>query len=149
MTTSASCTQRYLEDVREGEELPAVAYPLTVYRMVMAAGTTRDFNPMHHDTEAAQAGGAPEMYASTSFLLGTWERFVRDWIGAEGTILSIRGFRMRSFNLVGDTTWVRGNIRAVRSEGPLTVVDLEVRCENATGVTVGPGVVTVTLPARG
>ncbi|WP_433186450.1 acyl dehydratase [Actinoallomurus sp. CA-150999] len=149
-----STRQRYFEDVREGEEVPGVAYPLTVYRLVMAAGSNRDFNSIHHNTEYARATGAPEMYANTGLLLGMWERAVRDWIGPAGTIRGIRGFRMRAFNVVGDTTWVRGRVASVGTdespggdEGP-GVVDLELWCENSAGVTVGPGTVRVTLPAR-
>jgi acyl dehydratase len=69
----------------------AVSYPLTVYRLVMAADGTRDFNSIHHNGEYARSTGAPDMYASTAFLLGIWERAVRCWIGNAGTIRSIRG----------------------------------------------------------
>ncbi|MDP7619412.1 MAG: hypothetical protein QF652_04110, partial [Dehalococcoidia bacterium] len=55
--------QRYWDDVNEGDEINEVQYPLTVQRMVMAAGANRDFNPIHHSTYAANAGGAADMYA--------------------------------------------------------------------------------------
>ncbi|GAB3980815.1 hypothetical protein GCM10029978_079880 [Actinoallomurus acanthiterrae] len=145
----APMRQRYVEDVREGEELPGVAYPLTVYRLVMAAGSNRDFNSIHHNTEYARATGAPEMYANTGLLLGMWERAVRDWIGPAGTIRGIKGFRMRAFNVVGDTTWVRGRVASVGGDDAPGAVDLELWCENSAGVTVGPGTVRVTLPTRG
>ena len=141
--------QRYFEDVTVGEELPSVAYPLTVYRMVMAAGAPRDFNSIHHNTEYAQSTGAKEMYANTSFLLGTWERCVRDWIGPAGTIRSIRGFRMRAFNYVGDTVRVSATVTGTRVEDEVGVVELTIRSENSSGVSVGPGTVEVTLPRRG
>ena len=142
-------TQRHFEDVKDGEELPERAFPLTVYRLAMAAGSNRDFNSIHHNAEYARSTGAPDMYANTSFLLGMWERAVRDWIGCAGTIRAIRGFRMRKFNLVGDTTTVRGHVASARVEDGAGVVVLELRSENSTGVTVGPGEVEVTLPLRG
>jgi acyl dehydratase len=140
--------QRYFEDVEPGQDLAEVAFPLTVYRLVMAAGSTRDFNSIHHNSEYARATGAPDMYANTSFLLGMWERAVRDWIGCAGTIRAIRGFRMRQFNLVGDTTYVRGRVVSAGLQDGAGVVVLEVRSENSAGVTVGPGQVEVTLPLR-
>jgi acyl dehydratase len=143
-----SAAQRFFEDVKPGEELPSIAFPLSVYRLVMAAGSNRDFNSIHHNSEYARSTGAREMYANTTFLLGTWERCVRDWIGMRGTIVSIRKFRMKAFNYVGDTTWVHAYVLGTRPEGDHGVVEIEVRNENSGGVTVGPGVVVATLPRR-
>jgi acyl dehydratase len=140
--------QRYFEDVRPGQPIEPVPYPLTVYRLVMAAGGNRDFNSIHHNGDYARSTGARDMYASTAFLLGTWERAVRDWIGTAGTIRSIRGFRMRQFNLVGDTTRVLGQVASAELRDGVGVVVLELRSENSKGVTVGPGQVEVTLPVR-
>jgi acyl dehydratase len=134
--------QRHLADVNVGDELSPVSFPITVYRLVMEAGANRDFNSIHHNTEYAQATGAREMYANTLFLLGMWERTVRDWIGPAGKIHSIAGFRMRSFNYAGDTTTVTGKVIGIDD----TMIRIEVTSGNSTGVTVGPGIVTVSLP---
>ena len=139
--------QRLLGDVAVGEEL-AVDFPLTVYRLVMAAGAFRDFNSIHHNSDYARATGAPDMYAATSFLLGMWERAIREYIGTAGTIRSIRGFRMRRFNPVGTTVVVRGEVVRVAEEDGVGVVDVRLWCENGGEVTVGPGLVTVTVPIR-
>ena len=144
--------QRSFSDVVVGEELPLVEFPLTVYRFVVAAGGNRDFNSIHHNTAYAQATGAPEMYASTFFLMGMWERLVRDYIGPAGTIQSIRDFRMRKFNLAGSTVQVRGRVRDARPDGDRGdrgIVTLEVESVVDGRVTVGPGTVEVTLPAAG
>jgi acyl dehydratase len=140
--------QRHHEDVLVGDEITPVRFPLTVYRLVMEAGANRDFNSIHHNTEYARATGAGEMYANTSFLLGMWERAVRGWIGDAGLIVAIRGFRMRAFNHVGDTTTVRGRVVDVATGATRPLVTLEVWSENTKGVTVGPGTVDVALPRR-
>lgn len=151
-TPVASLPGRCFEDVAVGDVLPEVAYPLTVYRLVMAAGANRDFNSIHHNSEYARGTGAQEMYANTSFLMGSWERAVRDWAGLTGRIRGIRGFRMRAFNYVGDTMRVLGEVAAARVEegsgGPVGVVEVAIRCEGPSGVTVGPGTVEVLLPLR-
>lgn len=144
----ASPGQRYFEDVKPGEDLPELAFPLTVYRLVMAAGSNRDFNSIHHNGEYARTTGARDMYASTAFLLGTWERAVREWIGSAGAIRAVRGFRMRQFNYVGDTTRVLGKVLSAERRDGAGVVLLELRSQNSAGVTVGPGQVEVTLPLR-
>lgn len=147
-TTAGAAGGLAFEDVAVGDVLPTVALPLTVYRLVMAAGSNRDFNSIHHNTEYARSTGADEMYANTSFLMSSWERSVRDWMGLGGRIRAIRGFRMRSFNYVGETMRVLGEVAAVRTEGDLGVVEVAIRCENSAGVTVGPGTVEVVLPRR-
>jgi acyl dehydratase len=140
--------QRYWEDVEEGAAVPAVAFPLTVYRLVVEAGANRDFNSIHHNSEYARASGAPEMYANTGFLLGMWERTVREFIGVGGAIRRIAGFRMRRFNTVGHTVVVRGRVKSKRRENGDALVELEVWSELGDDITVGPGVVTVALPVR-
>lgn len=145
MTTAdptTSAIQRRLKNVKVGDELTPVSFPITVYRLVMAAGANRDFNSIHHNTEYAQSTGAREMYANTTFLLGMWERAIRDWIGPAGTIHSISGFRMRSFNYAGDTTTVTGKVTGIDG----ATIRIEMTSSNSAGITVGPGVVTVSLP---
>jgi acyl dehydratase len=140
--------QRWWEDVVEGEELSPVAFPLSVYRLVVAAGGNRDFNAIHHNSDFAKASGAPDMYANTTFLLGMWERAVREFIGLRGRILRINGFRMKIFNVVGQTVTVRGRVRRAWLEGDLGLAELELWSENESGVSVGPGAVTVSIPRR-
>ncbi len=150
MTAATSVQpQRYFDDVSVGDALAPVDFPLSVYRLVMAAGSNRDFNSIHHNSEYARSTGAPEMYANTLFLLGMWERTVREYIGLDGTIRSIKGFRMGRFNIAGDTTRVQGQVVATRVEDGVGLVELEVVSTNSLGTTVGPGRVTVSLPRRG
>jgi acyl dehydratase len=140
--------QRYWDDVEEGAEVPPVAFPLSVYRLVVEAGANRDFNSIHHNSEYARASGAPEMYANTGFLLGMWERTVREFIGLGGSIRTIAGFRMKRFNTVGRTVVVRGRVKSKRREAGDALVELEVWSELGGETTVGPGIVTVALPVR-
>lgn len=140
--------QRYWDDVAEGDDVPSVEFPLTVYRLVVEAGANRDFNAIHHNSEVARASGAPEMYANTGFLLGMWERAIREFAGLEGSVRRITGFRMRRFNVVGQTVVVRGRVLGKRREDDASLVELELWSEVDGEVTVGPGTVTVVLPER-
>jgi acyl dehydratase len=140
--------QRYWDDVEEGAEVPPVAFPLSVYRLVVEAGANRDFNSIHHNSEYARASGALEMYANTGFLLGMWERTVREFIGLGGSIRAIAGFRMKRFNTVGRTVVVRGRVKSKRRDAGDALVELEVWSELGGETTVGPGIVTVALPVR-
>lgn len=150
MTTATS--QRTFDDVRVGDVVPAVEFPLSLYRLVVAAGGNRDFNSIHHNRSYAMATGAPDAYASTFFLMGAWERVVRDYIGAAGTIRSITGFRMRKFNLVGSVMTVSGSVVEARPDESTSgrgIAVLELTSRVGEDVTVGPGRVEVTLPRAG
>jgi acyl dehydratase len=138
--------QRVAGDVRPGELLTPVAFPLPVFRLVMEAGANRDFNLIHHNTEFARSSGAPEMYANTLFLQSMWEVLVRNYIGCAGTIKKIAGFRMGAFNCAGDTVTVKGRVEKITPGEGETVLELFVWSENAHGISVGPGTVTVGVP---
>lgn len=142
-------TQRYWSEVRAGDVLPRLHFPLTVFRLVVAAGAVRDFNSNHHNSEFARASGAPEMYANTVFLQGMWEKSIRQFIGLRGVIRSIHGFKMNSFNCAGTTVAVRGEVVRTWREGSEGLVEIRVWSENEGRTSVGPGLVTVTLPISG
>lgn len=141
-------SQLFFEDVKEGDDVSQVAFPITIQRLVMAAGANRDFNGMHHNREIAQSYGAPDMFCNNFFLQGMWERTVREYIGLRGIIRKIGPFRMRIFNVAGDTVVVKGKVlRKFRQNGQNSV-ELKMWSENSRGTSVGPGPVLVTLPSR-
>lgn len=140
--------QRYWEDVTEGEVLPTLKFPLTVYRLVMSAGATRDYNAIHHNSEFAKKSGAPDMYANGVLLQAMWERSVREFIGLAGVIRALRGFRMKIFNTVGDTVVVNGKVKRKWREGRDALLEIEMWSENSKGLSVGPGSMIVALPSR-
>lgn len=126
-----------------GTELPAVSFPITLYRLVMAAGGNRDFNAIHHNRDYARSTGAPDAYANTLFLMGMWERAINDWTDSRGRIVAIRGFRMSRFTTVGTTAVVVGTVTATdTSRG---IVTFTVSTTDGDGCTVGPGEVDVAL----
>ncbi len=141
-------TQLFFEDVKEGDDVPEVAFPITIQRLVMAAGANRDFNGMHHNREIAQSYGVPEMFCNNFFLQGMWERTVREYIGLRGIIRKIGPFRIRIFNLAGDTVVVKGKVLRKFQQNGQNSVELKMWSENSRGTSVGPGSVLVTLPLR-
>jgi len=55
--------QVYYEGVNEGDEIPSVDFNLTVQRMIMFVGATRNFPGLHHNDRVAQKqGAAPNMF---------------------------------------------------------------------------------------
>ena len=141
--------QRYFEDVKEGDEIPPVLFPMTVYRLVVEAGANRDFNQFHHNTPVSQQRGAPDMFANNVFVQGMWERAVREYIGLQGRFKQTGPFRMNIFNTVGELVVTRGTVKRTWQEGGENLVELQVYCQHSKGISVGPGPVIVSLPSRG
>jgi len=133
-----------LADIKIGEQLPAITTPLSLYKLVMIAGANRDFNSIHHNSTFARSTGAPDAYANTLFLMGLWERLARDWAGPSALITALRGFRMGRFNLLGTTTRTTGKV--IRIEPERSTLTISAQCEDANGITVGPGEIDLKLP---
>jgi acyl dehydratase len=139
-------TRRLWDQVAVGDSIGSLDFPITVSRLVIAAGANRDFNAIHHNADFARATGAPDMYVNSLFLQGMWERLVRDYIGPSGRIWSLGGFRMRSFNCPGDTVTVTGKVTEKWLDENRAMIRIEMQSDNKGGLTVGPGFVTAELP---
>jgi len=125
-----------------------VSFPLTVYRLVMAAGGNRDFNSIHHNGEYARSTGAPDGTRARRSSSAPGSARSGTGSAARARSARVRGFRMRQFNVVGDTMRVLGHVvSADQAHGP-GLITLELRSETSAGITVGPGQVEVTLPRR-
>lgn len=114
-----------------GDTLPEISIPITLHRLVMEAGANRDLSMIHHDTKIAQATGAPDAYANTFFLMGLFERQLREFIGLKGRIKKIGPMQMKTFNCVGDVLVVKGKITAIAEDKVL----IEQIIESDRGVT--------------
>ena len=123
-----------LSTIETGEALPPVSIPITLQRLVMEAGGNGDLSLIHHDTRVAQATGAPDAFANTFFLMGMFERLVREWAGPKARIRKIGPLRMMIFNAVGDTVDFKGVVESVdKNTGSVT---LDMWVESARGKTV-------------
>ena len=73
--------QIILNDVVIGAEIPEISMPVTLQRLVMEAGSNRDLSLIHHNKEVAQSTGADDAYMNTFFIIGLFERMLREWMG--------------------------------------------------------------------
>ncbi len=132
-----------IADVEAGQAIHRIDMPVTLQRLVMEAGANRDLSLIHHDREVAQSTGAPDAYANTFFLMGMFERLLREWMGPRGRIRKITNLRMQVFNCVGDTVVFTGQVE--RIETASNEVSIALRSETEKGVTV-TAEATVVLP---
>ena len=134
---------KHVDAVQIGEEIGPISIPVTLQRLVMEAGANRDFSLIHHDQEVAQATGAPDAYMNTFFIVGMFERLLRQWMGHTGRLRKISNLRMKVFNAVGDTVVFKGRVEEVDTAHGCVCISL--RSETDKGETVSADAV-VQLP---
>ena len=71
----------FFEEVKVGDEAPAMSHKLTRTDLVKYAGASGDFNPMHHDEVAAQAAGQPSVFGHGMFSMGLLGSALTDYVG--------------------------------------------------------------------
>jgi acyl dehydratase len=91
----------------------------------MEASANYDLSLMHHDKRAAESVGANDAFANTYFLMGMYERLLREWAGNDMRIKRIGNMRMLSFNEVGDVVTFSGKVREIDSNQ--VTIDLQSR----------------------
>lgn len=151
MIEGVSYTQRFWEDVEEGETLPRVEDEITYRRVIMNPATTWDYFPGHHDPEYARAQGQPTIYINTMHFLGFVDRLATDW-GGPRTFIARRKVSMRQSIYAGDSMVGEGSVArryTDESQGRARhLVDLELTVKNQRGELCCPASVTVELPTR-
>ena len=74
-------------DVEVGTELPPLTVMLQRVNLVMYAGASGDFNPIHWNQRFAQAVGLPDVIAHGMLTMASAGRVVTDWVGDPGAVV--------------------------------------------------------------
>ena len=136
----------YFEDVAEGDEAPVRSHTLTRTDLVMYAGASGDFNPMHHDEVKAQAAGQPSVFGHGMFSMGLLGSAITDYVGPG----NVRRFQVR----FAKQTWPDEELRTAvvvttkRVADGDHLVDFDVRLRNADGEEKVVGEATAVVPSR-
>ena len=141
--------QVYFEDVEEGMEIPPKTKgPLTVTDLVVFAGASGDFAPIHHDRENAKGpGGLPDIILHGQCKLAFLTHAVTDWVGLHGRIKKLGG-SYRGMDIIGDTVVSQGKVTRKYTDGGENLVDLELWNQNTQRGKTVVGSATVSLPSR-
>jgi acyl dehydratase len=131
-------------EVEVGEELPDETIEVTTALVVAGAIASRDFQDVHHDRAAAQAGGAKDVFMNIFTTQGLIGRYVSDWAGPEA-LFQRMSIRLGVPNYPGDVMRLTGRVASAEASGSEGVVAVEVRGTNGLGDHV-TGTITLTLP---
>jgi acyl dehydratase len=105
-----------LSDVKVGDALPELSYPVTATTVVLGALASRDWRPMHHDHDfAVNRNGTRDIFLNTPNQAAWFERFLTDWSGPTGRLGRVK-FRMKGSVFPGDTMVLRGTVDDVMTD---------------------------------
>jgi acyl dehydratase len=132
------------DDVEVGTQLPAQTFQVTRAKLVMYAGASGDFNPIHWNERTAKAVGLPDVIAHGMFTMAEAGRVVTDWAGDPGAVVEY-GVRFSAPVPVpdddtGTTLEVSGYVEEKLGEKRV-VVALEAKALDATVLTKARAVV--------
>jgi len=102
---------------------------------------------VHMEQSRAQTIGIPGAYDYGCQRISWLCNVITNWMGDSGFLRRLRG-ELRRFNVVGDTTWLKGKVTKKYTEDNLYLVDIECWAENQRGETTLPGLATVVLPSK-
>lgn len=117
---------------------------LTRTQIVMYAGASGDFHPMHTDEVFAKAAGSPRgVFAHGMLTMGMTGRMLTDLVG-DGRLTKY-GARFIAQVWPGDTLTTRATVSALREEQSGHYVDLSLSTRNQDGVEVLTGTATARI----
>jgi acyl dehydratase len=136
----------FYEDVKEGDSAPEFSHQLTRTDLVMYAGASGDFNPMHTDEVAAKEAGLPGVFGHGMFTAGILGKALTDYVGV-GNLKTYK-VRFTKQTWPGETLTTKITVTAKRDEGGEHLVDLECQVVNENGESKIAGEATASLPSR-
>jgi len=138
----SSLKTRTLAEVEVGEALPELAIEMTSTLIIAGALASNDYTPVHHDKQAAQAQGLPDVIMNVLTTNGWVSRYVTDWAGPNAEIKKL-GVKLGAPNVPGDTMKLTGKV--LQKDEEQSVVDIEVVGKNSWGAHATASV-SVALP---
>jgi acyl dehydratase len=119
---------------------------LTRTQLVMYAGASGDYNPLHTDEVfATQVAGFPGVFAHGMLTMALSGKALTDWVG-DGRLRTF-GVRFRGQVWPGDTLTTTVTVRALDQVDGEPVADLDVVTTNQAGEVVLSGTASASLDA--
>ena len=140
--------QLYYEGVAVGGELTTLVKQPTSRQLVMWAGASGDYNPIHYDKDFAQSRGLPGVVVHGQLASCFLGQMVTDWIGEQGRLKKLT-LTYRGMNFPGETLVCKGTVTKKYIEDGQHFVVCSLWTENPKGEKTVTGTAVVTLPSRG
>ena len=140
--------QLYYEDVAVGSEITPLVKQPTARQLVMWAGASGDYNPIHYDKDFAQSRGLPGVIVHGQLIGSFLGQLVTDWVGEQGILRNL-GCSYRSMNYPGEAVICKGKVTKKYVDDGEHYVECDIWAENAKGEKTVSCRAIVILPSRG
>jgi len=148
----------YWEDVELGLEIPSLSKIATTQKLVMWAGASGDFNPLHYDSDFATSQGIGRPVVHGALKCSWLGHLVSNWMGDKGKLRKLScqyqsldyPRRMTSMTTpeAGETWWCKGKVTQKYIQDGEHIVECHVWLEDGGGKRTTRGRATVILPSR-
>ncbi len=130
--------------IHVGDAITPLVIDVTATVIVAGAIATRDFMPVHHDREYANAQGAPDIFMNILSDTAYCSRFLTDWAGPDARVTRL-AIRLGVPVFPGHTLTYAGTVSGVSRTGDEGFVDIEFAAVDELGEHVS-GTATLGLP---
>jgi len=137
-------TQPYFDEINVGEQLPDLVKHPTPRQLVMYAGASGDFNPIHYNKDVAVARGLPGIVVHGQLVACFLAQLVTGWMGERGELKKFTG-SYKALTLPDEPLTCRGVITKKLDSGQAV---LNIWAENPRGEKTVTGTATVLIPNR-
>jgi acyl dehydratase len=138
---------RYYEDIAPGDEITPLLKQPTTRQLVMWAGASGDYNPIHYDKDFALASRLPGVIVPGQLVACFLGQLVTDWIGEQGVMQSF-SCTYRAMNLPGEELTCQGKVtKKYVSEGEYCL-ECDLWAVNPREEKTVTGKAVCTLPSR-
>lgn len=140
-------TELFFEDVEEGYEIPElVKDPITETQIVMYAGASGDFNPIHTVHGFAVKAGFGGVIGHGMLSMAFVGQCITDWIGVKG--LEKLSVQFRAISKPKDIITITGKVVKKYSRDEKNLIDCELLATNQKNDKIIIGSATAELPAK-
>jgi acyl dehydratase len=136
----------FYDDVTEGDAAPEFTHVLDRMDLVMYAGASGDFNPMHTNEVAAQQAGLPSVFGHGMFTMGLLGKAITDYVGVGN--LERYNVRFTKQTWPGETLVTHVTVAKKFDEDGEHKVELDCEVVNQDGEPKVQGIAVAALPAR-
>jgi len=139
--------QVYYEDVIVGSEIPPLVKEPTTRQLVMWAGASGDYYPIHYDKDFAQSKGLTSVIVHGQLVASFLGQLITDWIGEQGSLRKLT-CNYRGMNFPGEAIICQGKISKKYIKNGEHYIECNIWAENVKGEKTVTGKATVIIPAR-
>lgn len=139
--------QVFFEDVIEGSDIAPMVKQPTTRQLVMWAGASGDFNPIHYDKDFALSRGLPGVIVHGQLVGCFLGQLMTDWAGARGRLKKL-SCSYKGMNYPGETITCGGKVSRKYVEDGEHCIEWVVWAENPRGEKTVTGRAVVVLPSR-